>query len=128
MVEREGAAPVVACKSKAHDCPCSGESFFFLFFLPSSFIEIQITPFFSVCFYLFLTNSIIHFFSMQLLKERDGALRAAALAVIEEVWAEEGADTVWKLLGQLDTREKGMVEDRLRRSTKQSKDKINADI
>lgn len=58
---------------------------------------------------------------MQLLKERDGVLRGASLAVIEGVWAEQGPDTLWKLLGPLESREKGMVEDRLRRSTKATK-------
>lgn len=34
-----------------------------------------------------------------LLKERDGATRAAALAAIEQAWAEEG-EGVFKLLGR----------------------------
>lgn len=34
-----------------------------------------------------------------LLKERDGATRAAALGAIEQAWAEEG-EGVWKLLGR----------------------------
>lgn len=54
------------------------------------------------------------------LKERDGTLRTAALGVIEEVWAQEGADTLWKLLGKIDGREKDMVDDRLKRSSRQA--------
>jgi len=52
------------------------------------------------------------------LKERDGSLRTAALGVIEEVWAQEGADTLWKLVGRLESRENDMVEDRLKRSSR----------
>jgi cytoskeleton-associated protein 5 len=54
------------------------------------------------------------------LKERDGTLRTAALGVIEEVWAQEGADTLWRLLGRLDGREKDMIDDRLKRSSRQA--------
>jgi cytoskeleton-associated protein 5 len=54
------------------------------------------------------------------LKERDGTLRTAALGVIEEVWAQEGPDTVWKLLGRLENRERDMVDDRLKRSSRQA--------
>ncbi|PRW20522.1 microtubule associated isoform A [Chlorella sorokiniana] len=53
-----------------------------------------------------------------LLKERDGATRAAALRAIEQAWAEEG-DGVWKLLGRLEGREQDMVQEKLKRSTKQ---------
>lgn len=51
-----------------------------------------------------------------LLKERDGSVRAAALTALEAVWAHEGADYLWKALGRLETREKDMVEEKLRRS------------
>ncbi len=54
------------------------------------------------------------------LKERDGTLRTAALGVIEAVWAQEGADCLWRLLGRLENREKDMVEDRLKRSSRQA--------
>ena len=36
---------------------------------------------------------------VQLLPERDGATRAAALGTIEMAWVEEG-DNIWKLLGR----------------------------
>ncbi|KAL4424717.1 hypothetical protein ABPG77_000060 [Micractinium sp. CCAP 211/92] len=53
-----------------------------------------------------------------LLKERDGATRAAALGAIEQAWAEEG-EGVFKLLGRLETREHDMVQEKLKRSNKQ---------
>ena len=58
-------------------------------------------------------------FPPQALKERDSSLRNAALSVIEAVWAKEGPDTVWKMLGRIEGREKEMVEDRLRRAGRQ---------
>lgn len=53
-----------------------------------------------------------------LLKERDGATRSAALSTIEQAWAEEG-EGVWKLLGRLEGREQDMVQEKLKRSSKQ---------
>eukprot|EP00887_Chlorella_sp_A99_P000367 scaffold13.g367.t1 len=53
-----------------------------------------------------------------LLRERDGATRAAALLAIEQAWAEEG-ENVWRLLGRLEDRERDMVEEKLKRSSKQ---------
>ena len=57
-----------------------------------------------------------------LLKERDGNIRSAALACIEVVWVEENAEGLWKLLGgKLEPRENDLVEEKLKRSTKQPK-------
>jgi len=57
-----------------------------------------------------------------LLKERDGNIRSAALACIEVVWVEENTEGLWKLLGgKLEPRENDLVEEKLKRSTKQPK-------
>lgn len=68
---------------------------------------------------MFLSSS---FSILKALKERDGSLRNAALSVVEAVWAKEGTDTVFKMLGRIEGREKEMVEDRLRRSSRQPAD------
>ena len=52
-----------------------------------------------------------------LLKERDGATRTAALLAIEAAWLQEG-EAVWRLLGRLEARERDMVEEKLKRSSR----------
>lgn len=57
-----------------------------------------------------------------LLKERDGNIRSAALSCIEVVWVEENTEGLYKLLGdKLEPRENDLVEEKLKRSTKQPK-------
>jgi cytoskeleton-associated protein 5 len=54
------------------------------------------------------------------LKERDGAARAAALVALEAVWSQLGSEAFWAAVGRLEPREKDMVEEKLKRSTRQA--------
>lgn len=47
-------------------------------------------------------------------------MRAAALGAIEAIYAHEGADALWRMMGRLEPREKDMVEEKLKRSAKAS--------
>lgn len=51
-----------------------------------------------------------------LLKERDGNLRSVALDTIAAVAMQGEPENVWKMIGKLDAKEKGMVDDRLKKN------------
>ena len=56
---------------------------------------------------------------LQLVEDRDKAVRAAALDVMETAYQQEG-NALWRLLGKLSPKQRGYIEERLKYTDRQA--------